>query len=180
MKLRNQLLFELSHLPWEDFYPQSNKSSQVQIFIEKISFLVSNNSVHLKNCKLQSYLLSFQCLCCQVRIKHLKPVVSDLGKKGSNEWQRILPLRSLEIPCPSWMYISSAPRFYSSHRAAHGSPVSLYPWETFTHCNQLFLPSNLEILLFFNKLLGKSIENKPFAMTGMSTTLLIPSFGWIN
>ena len=72
--------------------------------------------------------------------------------------------------------ISSAPRFYSFH----GSPVSLYPWETFTHCNLLFLTSNLEIFFFFNKLLRKSMENKPFAMTGMSTTLLIPSFGWIN
>ena len=45
LKLRNQLLFELSHLPREDFYPQSNKSSQVQIFIEKILSLVSK-SIH--------------------------------------------------------------------------------------------------------------------------------------
>lgn len=127
LKLRNQLLFELSHLPWEDFYPQSNKPSQVQIFIEKILFLVSNNSVHLKNCKLQSNLLSFHCLCCQVRIKHLKPVAFDLEKRKQLMATHASSKISLEIPCPSWktwMYISSAPRFYSSHGATHGTRVS--------------------------------------------------------
>ena len=63
------------------------------------SALIIVSISRIGSCK--AILSSFQCLCCQVRIKHLKPAVSDLDKKGSNEWQRILPLISLEIPCPS-------------------------------------------------------------------------------